>query len=630
MIRKLLLLVAAFLALSGPAGACPFVVPVPPPSDYEAVDAATRIVLARPVDMEGDEVRFAVEEVLKGRSGKALRLQGSFQQTGKARDPWCNFNVDCYLENSLYLLFLDPEEGARVEEPEEGWIETLRLFAEVSALDDEEREKEALRQLRQAAAEDREGRYPAGLARRIDLHFALPSPAKPFSDLMDLYYAAETDGERLEVLWALVGGNHPETAGFFRGLLFEGEPAWLLRPVAIWFEDRKEELPRIEDLARIYLAYTPGERKSLLDLILESATEQDHPLLWSLLPGSDRAEVQSLVDVVLLFPEVAPSLSIPPDERLKTDLIAVWVAGHLEERSERLQQLLRGDGRWRSAKSPQELAELFETATDPAERRQILVELFGRRPDLPVVWRLLRRAGGWEADLLLAWVSANELSREELVGLYRSARTAEEKERALWVVGAAWQGEELLGTLLPEAGTLGKGASRLEPVARAFLSCPNGDARWGLAIGLVESLATAQDRPVMVELLEGAAVEDVWMLAPWFAQHPTPEALPSLRRASRHPLEQDFQMAAALAAAGDPEVLELALEILTRPGKEDDPWAIEVIAISPLPATERNASSWREWYLQEIANSETVDEVTRERALASLARFSKSEASPEP
>ncbi len=594
MIRTLLLLVVAVLVLAWPVGACSSAIvrPIPLPSDYEAVDAAAGIVLARPVESEGDEVRFAVEEVLKGDPDKTLRLQGSFSQTqpGEASDPWCILNNSCYLENSRYLLFLDGEEGARREdrfgpgvEPNEGRLETLRLFAGISALDDAEKEKKALRQLRKAAAEDREGRYPEGLARRIDLHFALPTPQKPFSDLMDFYYGAETDGERLEVLWALAGGEHPETAGFFRGLLFGGEPAWLLEPVADWFEDRKEELPRIEDLARIYLAYPPGEREPLLDLIVESATEQDHLLLWSLLPGSDRTEVRSLVNKVLISPEAAPPLSLPPDERLKTDLIALWVAGRFEDRSARLQQLLREDGRWRSAKSRQELAELFESATDPAERRQILMELFGRGPDLPAFWRLLRHAGGWEADLLLEWVSVTEHSADELAGLYRSARTAGEKERALWVVGAAWQ-EELLGTLLPEEGASGKGVSRLEPVVRAFLSSPNRDARRGLAYELVESLATVQDRPVMVKLLKEAAVEDVWMLAPWFVRHPTPEALPFLRRASRGSPEEDFQLSEALAAAGDPEVLERALEILTRPGKDADPWAIEVVALSPLPA----------------------------------------------
>lgn len=588
MIRKLLLLVTAFLALSGPAssystlqatpGVCSVRVPIPPPSDYEAVDAAARVVLARPVELEGDEVRFAVEEVLKGDPGKTLRLQGSFRKAGEERDPWCILNVNCYLEGSLYLLFLDPEEDATVEAPDEDRIETLRLFAEVSALDDPKKEKEALRQLRKAAAEDREGHYPTGLARRIDLHFALPSPLKPFSDLMDLYDGAETDGERLAVLWALAGGDHPETAGFFRGLLFAREPAWLLLPAAEWFQEHKEELPRIEDLVRIYLAYPPGEREPLLGLIMTSATEQDHPLLWSLLPGSDRNEVEDLVYLVLISPEAAPSLRLPPDERLKNDLVAVWLADRPEDRSERLQQLLQEDGRWRSAKSLKSLAELFETATDPGERRQILVELFSRRPDLPAVWRLLRRAGAWEADLLLAWAATAEPSQEELVGLYRSARNAEEKERALWIVGAAWQ-SEAFEVLLPE-----NGGSRLEPVARAFLSCPNPDVRWALASTLAQSLATAQDQPVMVKLLEGAAVEDVWMLLPWFAQHPTPEALPALRRASRLPPEEDILMTQALAGAGDPEVLELALGTLTRPGREEDAWAIEVIAMSPLPA----------------------------------------------
>ncbi len=569
MVRKPLLVAAALLALAGPASSystlagrpgvsCAASSPVPPPSDYEAVDAAARIVLAHPVELEGDEVRFAVEEVLKGDPGEALQLEGRFSPAeGGARDPWCILNLGCYMEGSSYLLFLDPEEGARVEdrfdwgaEPPEGRIETLRLFAEVSALDDAEKEKEALRQLRKAAAEDREGRYPAGLARRIDLHFGLPTPQKPFSDLMGFYDGAATDDERLEVLWALAGGDHPETAGFFRSLLFAEEPAWLLRPAAAWFQDHEDELPRIEDLARLYLAYPPGEREPVLDLILTGAAEQDHPLLWSLLPGSDRNELMDLVYVVLISPEAAPSLRLPPDERLKTDLAATWITIRLEDRAERLQQLLQEDGPWRSAKTLKNLAELFEAAKEPAERRQILVEIFSRGPGLPAVWRLLRRAGDREADLLLAWAAGAQLSQEELVGLYRSAKSAEEKVRALWILGAAWQ-NEAFEALFPET-VPGNGASRLEPVARAFLSCPNPDARWGLATQLVQFLATAQDRPVMVELLEATPVENVRMLVPWFAQHPTPEALPSLQRASRLLPEQGALMEQALAAAGDP------------------------------------------------------------------------------
>jgi hypothetical protein len=597
MIRKPLLVVAVFLALAGPAGASIILSSsIPPPSDYETVDGATRIVLVRAVEAEEEkQVRFEVEEVLKGEADKTLRLRANFRPAVEAgaRDPWCILE-GCYRKDALYLLPLGQSEeddswiilGLPQElEPDDPWIETARLFVGISALDDAEKEREALLRLRKAAAEDGEGRYPAGLARRIDRHFALPSPKKTFSELEDLYYAAEMDFERLEVLWAMVGGQHPETPSFFRGMLFAGEPDRLLIPVMALFREYREHLPRTADLARLYLAAAPGERDSVLDLILMGAEAKDDPLLWSLLPGSDRYEIEELAGAVLGRDNPAPRLELlaVPDDRVRTKLLFYRITGPPANIKNRLDALLR-PGMQRPKASVGKLASAFKASADPQERYRILMDLVLRAgpADLPVVWRLLGQAEGREADLLLGWFTGNPPAFPVRVSLYRNARTDEERNRALWV--AATTEPIRFMDLLKEVGMLNDdGSHPVERLVRAFVTCPNEYAR-SLIVGHIAYLAdTADYMPALLETLRAAAPRDADGLMSWFDEHPSPEALPHLRRLAGSLPEQDFATQ-VLAAAGDPEVVEHAIRILSRPGRDNDQWALYTLARSPLPA----------------------------------------------
>jgi hypothetical protein len=138
-------------------------------------------------------------------------------------------------------------------------------------------------------------------------------------------------------------------------------------------------------------------------------------------------------------------------------------------------------------------------------------------------------------------------------------------------------------------------------------------------------------------------------LAPWFARNPGPEALPLLWRLPIPSLHLEPELAEALAASGDPEVLDMALDLRQRVAAEDYRWTYRVLARSPLPAAqeearlilkeggharqqllwqvaeEDNASPWREWYLQEIADSEAADEDSRQYALSYLGKLSEPE-----
>lgn len=607
MIRSsaLLLVVAAFLALSGPAGAS--VSPPPPiplPSDYEAVDTATRIFFARVISVEGEKARFEVEEVLKGEPVKTLELQHQFLPPGDTGywSQWCAMDVkSCYREDALYLLLLRQSEddgswvnsaiGQKELEPDDPWTETVRLFAGISALDDAEKEREALQQLRKAAAKDGKGRYPAGLVRRIDRHFALPTPKKPFSELRDLYYAAEMDSERLEVLWAMAGGQHPETPSFFRGMLFAGEPDRLLAPVLLLFQDHPEELPRTADLARLYLAAAPGERNFLLQLILLGATEKDDPLLWSLLPVSNQSETKVLAGGVLGRIHPAPRLELlaVPDDRVRTRLLFYRMSGQpaLSAATKYWLDALLQPGVRNPKASVGELAGAFEASADPQERLRILMDLVLRAgpADLPAVWSLLGHAKGGEADLLLGWFAANPPAFPVRVSLYQNARTDEERNRALWVAAAAMEDVFNLSfmELLKKVGRLNDDNShRVERLARAFLTCPNEDAQSLILFQITYLTNAADSMPAMLEILRAAAPRHAYYLTSWFERHPSPEALPHLRRLAGSPV-QDFAIL-ALAAAGDPEVVERAIRVLSRPGRDDNPWARLTLARSPLPA----------------------------------------------
>ncbi len=620
-------------------------------TDYELVDGAERILLAWAVATRGDEMRFKVEQAIKGGTGKA---------------PWLDVQVQA-MEDTLYLLFLKRDEDEwvlsdlgflAVDDWNREWVRVLPYFGRISDLDDEGAEKKALRELRDAALAD-PARYPKTLVRLIDLHFGTPSPDKPFSDLMDLYDAAATDGERLEVLRALRDGEHPETAAFFRGLLLGGEPLWLMEPVFEWMNTDDPELPLLKDLARVWLGHPWEDRTELLALMLQNAGLEDDALLWSLMPAADMVEKGMIADHVLGGKEPNPfadKLRLLPDDPLTADLFLLWISQDASADAQfRMGELLRKSETraWGSVASLEKLLSIFEASPEPVERREVLMEVVRRikSEDLAVLWRLLRQASLREAEALLHVVPLMAADEEELAALYRAASGDEEKNLALWLLLAV-HGRERVGRLLSKAEALGAGSTRLERVARAFLTCPSKEVRLNLAAHLEGGLAGESDFLTMLKVLGGANLAEARKLAPWFARHPGPEALSLLWRLPIPSLHEDLELAEALAASGDPEVLDMALDLRHRVTTDSYHWAFRILARSPLPAAmeearciledegyawlqlmveieeEDNANPWREWYLQEIASSETVDEISRERALAYLEQSSSSEASP--
>jgi hypothetical protein len=99
----------------------------------------------------------------------------------------------------------------------------------------------------------------------------------------------------------------------------------------------------------------------------------------------------------------------------------------------------------------------------------------------------------------------------------------------------------------------------------------------------IRSVARAGDLPVMLELLRASTVDEARSLARWFSRYPSPEAVPDFRE-RLGPIREDLWIPNALAAAGDPEVLDWALENLHQSESGDSVLAMDILARSPLPA----------------------------------------------
>lgn len=479
-------------------------------------------------------------------------------------------------------------------------------------------------------------------------------PPRSFSELMDLYDAAESDEQREAALRALAYESPPETADFFRRLLFSGEPDWLIEPAANWFLSHgRTDLPAIEELATAYLTYPPGKRRPLLPLIWKVAERKDAPLLWTLLENADPGEIQEMVQWIAFQPWADSRIPLfaklyrQSDERLRRELIRAWIRADSTPETFLSTLLVVGEqGPWEG--SLERLVESFGMSTEPAERRKVLLQVVLRAhaEDYPVLWRLLRKAEAWEADLLVEWFDAHPLrSFEAMLGLYRSARTDEEKDRALWVAAVGSLDGKLnydfLGRVLAAAGDLGEGPRRLHRLARAFHSCPNAESRSRMALQISNGVALAEDFPLVREMLRGSTVREARQLADWFSLHPSPEVIPDFRE-RLGAIHEDLWIPDALAAAGDPEILDWALKVLRRPRSDHGVQATDILSHSPLPAAAEeirrilaegsdslhllmvafvdfdNASPYRWWFYEEILRSATLRPQFRPTAVAHL------------
>ena len=189
---------------------------------------------------------------------------------------------------------------SRVNEEVDGsnspWVQAVRLYLKVAALDNYDQEKAALRRLRARAAAGSDPRtYPPPLAGDIDRHFRTPTAGKSADDLTALFNQAPSDAVRLACLWALANSAPPAARDFLHRLLV-GEPrkGWLA-PLGRYFsavEDRAGFAP----LAAIFahLAPADGERFELAGALVKAAAPKDGRRMLELLRGAADPEADQL------------------------------------------------------------------------------------------------------------------------------------------------------------------------------------------------------------------------------------------------------------------------------------------------------------------------------------------------
>jgi hypothetical protein len=624
----LLLLLVPSLLLPGRSEACagePVVVSASAP---QAVAAAARIVLARAVALDEKAYRetFTVEEVLRGEDeGRELVLPLGPTDC----DP-----MTLYQPGQLYLLYLDRLDSREGGEGEKGWrlsslyyggfpvdpridgpgdplLVRVREYARIAALGGEEAREEVLRRLLEEVTEHPD-LHPPGLAADLDLHFRYLTPYSPFALLRQRYERAVYPEERMEALWAVTQGRHPEALEFLRQRLASGEDLGrelaVLEPVLraagdprdlellVWAGLRSAQGAGVASRAAWQLADNAGDDRLVWQVLrahpetlggLEGWFESHPPTprqwaelvrLYRRMPGAEKDRLAS----PLVFLAPGESSSLPYRLLLATD-----------------------DPRGRTARlsgHPDALVRAFHSAnvaSSVARRRALLLRLLDRsgKREVARVLPLLREARAGEAQLLLSWMRGH-LKPEDpippaLTAALADARSAAEAERALWAVAAAWHAESLLPAARQLASRLplrtAGGSPAVALLARAALSAPEESSRYDLAQALVQA-AGEDDRPLLLDALRQSPRDSGEILAGWFVRHPDPAAIPALKALLDEPARGDLMpgapgsaVATALAAAGDREIVARVIAFLERRPLYLARGLADVLRRSPLP-----------------------------------------------
>jgi hypothetical protein len=280
------------------------------PTNYELVKDADAIVLANATSFEKKEkfergksfgiFKFKVLENIKGEcKDEFISLEGDddirswgdpndFSFTKGDHGP-CN-PTDYKLKGN-YVLFLRNWKGqwiiggapfTRVNVLVEGtnapWTQAVRLYAKIARLNDYEREKAALSELRsKALANDPE--VPGPLAADIERHFSEPTPAKSFSDLRALYEKSADSETREYVLWACALGKKQEAKDFVASLIRSEEWTNFISPVCSYVDHVKLRGFHDTFVSALNANHNEHKRRMLLFALTGSAEGDEQALM---------------------------------------------------------------------------------------------------------------------------------------------------------------------------------------------------------------------------------------------------------------------------------------------------------------------------------------------------------------
>jgi hypothetical protein len=244
--RSLALFLLLYLSSITVVSPCSVVMGYARPTNYELVKEAEAIVLANAVTFEkrGETsrgkafgvFRFKVLEHLKGdcrdefisvEGDENVRSWGDANDFSFTKGDHGPCNPTDYKLKGTYLLFLHKWKeswvvggppftrvNVLVEVTNAPWTQAVRHYARIARLNDYDKEKAALRELRSRAVANDAG-CPKALAGDIDAHFEKPTPAKSFSDLKTLYERTNDPQMREYVLWACSRGKKDEAKNSF-------------------------------------------------------------------------------------------------------------------------------------------------------------------------------------------------------------------------------------------------------------------------------------------------------------------------------------------------------------------------------------------------------------------------------
>src|SRR5690606_20743225 len=109
-------------------------------------------------------------------------------------------------------------------------LAAVRQMIRISEINDYEKEKKELRNIRRIAESGRQPRkFPKSLVKLVDDHLKTPTPNKTFQDLIEIYSHSASDAKR-DVLWALGKGGHSDAAEFFAKMLDSPIPSNYIGP----------------------------------------------------------------------------------------------------------------------------------------------------------------------------------------------------------------------------------------------------------------------------------------------------------------------------------------------------------------------------------------------------------------
>jgi hypothetical protein len=302
--------------------ACSVVMGYIRPTNYELVKETDVIVLANATSFEKKgklprgksfgTFKFRVLENIKGEckaqfisleGDDDIRSWGDPNNFAFTQGDYGPCNATDYKLKANYVLFLRnwkehwiiagapfTRVNVLVEGTNAPWTEAVRLYAQVAKLNDYEKEKVALRELRSRALAN-DPHVPGPLAVDIDRHFSEPTPAKSFSDLRALYEKSANPDTREYVLWACARGQKPEAKDFFESLLRSGEWTNFLSPVCRYVDQVK--LRGFHDTFASTLSTNQNayERRMLLFALTGSAEDSEQLLMQKIMESVSGEEL---------------------------------------------------------------------------------------------------------------------------------------------------------------------------------------------------------------------------------------------------------------------------------------------------------------------------------------------------